>query len=96
MPAARERRRLGEDAAVATQLLLATRARARQGAQALDPADKPTDKPAMGGGVPTADSATKQAASPLSAAHRQALLAHFSALEHYLGLWERGLELPGF
>ena len=50
-----------------------------------DPADKPTDKPAMGGGVPTADSATKQAASPLSAAHRQALLAHFSALEHYLG-----------
>jgi len=105
---------VGEEGAVATQLLRDLRARVSRELEAIaagGPAERgtlPTASAAgMGGGGGDAGSlqragAADEAVSPsvergvrATAAVRQALLAHYGTLEHYLGLWERGLELPG-
>ena len=81
--AAMSREGLGEDAAVATLLLHALRARV----------DAEIDGVAAHAGAPLA--AGMGGAVATRAALRQAVHAHYSALQHVLSLWGRGVEVPG-
>ena len=93
--AAMSREGLGEDAAVATQLLLALRARvdseitevaaAAHAAARLDPVRR---------GDPEVVAAAR-AGARRDLGNVQAVHAHYSTLQHLLGLWGRGVEVPG-
>ena len=92
--AAMSREGLGEDAAVATQLLQALRARVdAEIGNVTALAAAVLAGPGMGEGVGPGGGGAGLAAG--QAATRQAVLAHYSALQHLLSLWERGVEVPG-
>ena len=88
--AAMSKEGLGEDAAVATQLLRALRARIDA---EIDEVAARAAWPFAAGMGDVAEPGPAPVMAP--AALRQAVHAHYSALQHLLGLWGRGVEVPG-